>query len=88
MVVPDATPPPGSVRLERDPRGLLLQIVPTLSDVAMSVNGSFVGGTLTLSGSGFAEGATPVLFGGQRVDDVEPQLRAGRVQHRRRQPAA
>ena len=60
----------GSVRLERDRVGLLLQIVPTITNVSMGVNGGFIGGTLTLRGSGFAEGATAVLLGGRRVDDV------------------
>ena len=59
----------GRVRLERDGTGLLLQIVPTLEDVNMSASGSFTGANLVLSGSGFAEGATAVLLGAQRVDD-------------------
>ena len=60
----------GHVRLARDAAGLLLQIVPTLSDVTMNVGGSFVGSNLTLTGSGFAEGASAVLFGAQRVADL------------------
>jgi len=57
------------VRLERDSVGLLLQIVPTISDVAISGAG-FIGNTLQLSGSGFAEGASAVLLGGLRIDDI------------------
>jgi hypothetical protein len=64
----------GRVRLERDGGGLLLQIVPTLGDVAMSGNTTFTGGTLVLTGSGFAEGASAVLLGSgagtQRVGDI------------------
>ena len=60
----------GHVRLARDQAGLLLQIVPTLSDLSMPVNGNFAGGTLTLVGSGFADGATAVQFGSVRIDDV------------------
>ncbi|MEY2843574.1 MAG: hypothetical protein RI920_1611, partial [Pseudomonadota bacterium] len=60
----------GHVRLERDQVGVLLQIVPTLSDVSMAVNGNFTGGSLTLTGSGFADGAVAVLLGNQRVDDI------------------
>ncbi|MDH3461143.1 MAG: hypothetical protein OEM00_09250, partial [Burkholderiaceae bacterium] len=71
VVVPDAATT-GRVRLERDQAGLMLQIVPTLSDVTMGVNGSFIGSTLTLSGSGFAEAGTAVLFGAQRVDPLTP----------------
>ncbi|SCX42366.1 Ig-like domain-containing protein [Nitrosospira sp. Nsp1] len=68
VVVPtDATT--GTVRLARDSSGVLLQIVPTLSDISASLNSLYNGGSLTLSGSGFAEGATSVLFGNQRLND-------------------
>jgi|GEM_PF-187621 len=60
----------GHVRLARDTAGLLLQIVPTLSDVNMGVGGSFIGGSLTLSGSGFAEGTTAVWLGASQVADT------------------
>ena len=60
----------GHVRLARDAAGILLQIVPTLGDVTMGTGGGFTGATLTLTGTGFAEGASAVLFGGQRVADV------------------
>ena len=60
----------GHVRLARDSAGLLLQIVPTLSDVTMNAGGAFTGGSLTLTGTGFAEGASTVLFGAQRLDDL------------------
>jgi hypothetical protein len=68
VVVPtDATT--GSVRLARDSSGILLQIVPTLSDVGANINSLYNGGSLTLSGSGFAEGATSILLGNQRLND-------------------
>ena len=60
----------GRVRLARDDAGVLLQIVPTLSDVTMGAGGGFVGANLQLSGSGFAEGATSVQLGGQTITDV------------------
>ncbi|SEF48157.1 Ig-like domain (group 3) [Nitrosospira multiformis ATCC 25196] len=68
VVVPvDATT--GTLRLARDSSGVLLQIVPTLGDISASLNSIYNGGFLTLSGSGFAEGAIAVLFGGQRLND-------------------
>ena len=61
----------GRVRLERDASGLLLQIVPTLSDVTMtSVGNGYAGSNLQLTGSGFAEGASSVLLGNQSVADL------------------
>ncbi len=71
VVVPDNATT-GGVRLERDGEssGVLLQIVPTLSDVNMSAGSAYIGGTLVLSGSGFAEGTSAVSFGAQRVDDI------------------
>jgi hypothetical protein len=63
----------GSVRLVRDNRGVLLQIVPTLSTVAPTSSGnSFTGGTLRFSGSGFADDAQSILAGSLRWDDVFP----------------
>jgi hypothetical protein len=59
----------GTVRLARDSSGVLLQIVPTLSDVSANLNSLYNGGSLTLSGSGFAEGATSILLGDQRLND-------------------
>jgi hypothetical protein len=73
VVVPNAATT-GRVRLERDQVGLLLQIVPTLSDVTMNAGSTFTGGALTLSGSGFAEGAMAVVFGAQRVEDISPSF--------------
>ncbi len=62
VVVPaDATT--GTVRLARDPAGVLLQVVPRLTHVDDSAGGGYDGSTLTLTGTGFAEGATTVLFG-------------------------
>ncbi|WP_374090612.1 Ig-like domain-containing protein [Methylomicrobium lacus] len=69
VVVP-ANAATGHVRLARDTAGLLLQIVPTLSDVNMGAGGSFIGGSLTLSGSGFAEGTTSVWLGASQVVDT------------------
>jgi hypothetical protein len=71
VVVPDNATT-GGVRLERDGNssGVLLQIVPTLSDVNMGAGNAYIGGTLVLSGSGFAEGTSAVSFGAQRVDDI------------------
>ncbi|MEY2842731.1 MAG: hypothetical protein RI920_768, partial [Pseudomonadota bacterium] len=60
----------GGVHLQRDDLGVLLQIVPTLSDVTMSAGGGFVGANLQLSGSGFAEGAMSVQLGGQTIADI------------------
>ena len=60
----------GYVRLDRDPTGLLVQIVPTLTDVTMNAGTSFTGGSLRLTGSGFAEGGTAVLLGNQRSEDI------------------
>jgi hypothetical protein len=60
----------GMVRLDRDRAGLLLQIVPTLDDVDQGANEAFAGGSLTLTGSGFAETATSVLFGNRALDDA------------------
>ena len=61
----------GTVRLARDASGVLLQIVPTLGDVTMtSVGGGFTSYNLQLNGSGFAEGASSVLMGGQSIADV------------------
>jgi hypothetical protein len=69
VVVPD-TATTGMVRLERDNSGVLLQVVPTLTGIAASNGGVYNGGGLTLTGSGFAEGVTSVLFGNQRLDDM------------------
>ncbi len=73
VVVPPAATT-GAVRLERDGQrsGVLLQIVPTLSDVNMNANSGFVGSNLALSGTGFAEGLSSVLLGDQRIDDISP----------------
>src|SRR5262249_43246960 len=40
------------------------------SDVTMNANGPFGNGSLNLSGTGFSEGTTTVLFGNQSVVDV------------------
>ena len=67
LVPPAATT--GRVRLERDSSGVVLQIVPTLSDVSISGSG-FAGNTLQLTGGGFAEGASSVLLGAQTITDI------------------
>ena len=69
VVVPaDATT--GTVRLSRDPAGLLLQIVPVLTRADLPASQPFNGGTLTLTGTGFAEGVTTVLFGSTLLPDT------------------
>ena len=69
VVVPaDATT--GAVKLTGDTAGILLQVVPTLSQVDLAVGGSFTGGSMVLTGSGFAEGASAVHFGAQTLTDV------------------
>ena len=50
----------GRVRLASDSVGLLLQIVPTLTDVAPYSGGGYEGATYVLSGSGFTEGVISV----------------------------
>ena len=75
VVVPDNATT-GRVRLERDRWACYSQIVPTLTDVNLGASG-FIGGTLTLRGSGFAEGATAVWLGG-RGGRCLPRQRAGR----------
>ena len=68
VVVPnDATT--GTVRLARDPAGILLQIVPHLTHVDASAGSTYDGTYLTLTGSGFAEGATSVQFGTTTLAD-------------------
>ncbi|MEJ0018377.1 MAG: Ig-like domain-containing protein [Acetobacteraceae bacterium] len=69
VVVPsDATT--GVVRLTADKAGVLLQIVPTLTDAALGAGSTFDDGILSLTGSGFAEGATKVNFGGKSLTDT------------------
>jgi len=75
VVVP-ANATTGQVRLLQDiaNAGLVLQIVPTITDVSMTYTGfpytaEMV--TITLTGSGFAENATTALLGGPRVDDQD-----------------
>src|SRR5262249_29635536 len=60
----------GTVRLVRDQVGLLLQIVPTLDDVGANPGQPFAGGSLSLTGSGFAEGASTVQFGAGSLADT------------------
>ncbi|MCG2595886.1 hypothetical protein LZ009_24180, partial [Ramlibacter sp. XY19] len=69
--VPDSATT-GMVRLERDRSGMVLQVVPTVTDVTMNPGGGFVGNNLTLRGTGFAEAGTTVSFGATQVDDRTP----------------
>ncbi len=67
VVVPnDATT--GTVRLQRDSAGIVLQIVPTFDQIFFN-NGLYAGNFLELTGSGFAEGASTVLFGDSSLAD-------------------
>jgi hypothetical protein len=59
----------GTVRLQRETTGLLLQIVPVITDLDQGVNASYHNGSLTLSGSGFADGGMTIDFGGQPLVD-------------------
>jgi uncharacterized protein YjiK len=67
VVVPESATT-GMVRLVRDQAGVLLQVVPTLSAATM-FDGSYVGGNLTLTGTGFAEGMSTIGFGSKSVAD-------------------
>ena len=69
VVVPN-TATTGMVRLERERAGLLLQIVPTISDLIVSTGGSYNGAGLSLVGTGFAEGQGAVWFDNQRLADI------------------
>ncbi|CAN7346405.1 Ig-like domain-containing protein [Pseudoduganella sp. LjRoot289] len=60
----------GTVRLARDAAGVVLQIVPTLTGVEANNGNQYNGGPLRLTGSGYAEGSTAVLFGALRLDDI------------------
>ncbi|WP_404710694.1 Ig-like domain-containing protein [Sphingomonas sp. MMS24-J13] len=63
VVVP-ANAVTGTVRLAREQAGLFLQVVPTLSDVATNGLSTYVGNTLTLTGTGFEYGAQSAHIGG------------------------
>jgi hypothetical protein len=60
----------GTVRLARDTAGILLQVVPTLSHVDVAAGGAFTGGSMSLTGTGFAEGVSAIQFGTQTLTDV------------------
>ncbi|HRD86292.1 MAG TPA: hypothetical protein PLF63_14095, partial [Rubrivivax sp.] len=68
VVVPDGATT-GTVRLARDSAGIVLQIVPTLDSATSPVNGLYNNGTMTLLGTGFAEGRMSVGFGGTFLSD-------------------
>ncbi|MGH7894003.1 MAG: hypothetical protein ACREQL_04995, partial [Candidatus Binatia bacterium] len=53
----------GLVRLPDEPAGLVLQIVPTLTDVDLTSSVYDDGANLSLTGSGFVEGAQDLLLG-------------------------
>ena len=68
-VVPtDATT--GTVRLTRDTGGVLLQVVPKLTHIDAPINQGFNNASLSLTGTGFAEGATSVRFGSTVLTDT------------------
>ncbi len=69
IVVP-ASATTGMVRLVGDTAGILLQIVPTLTDVQGTKNTTLTGSSVSLLGSGFAEGATTVNFGATKLVDT------------------
>ena len=71
VVVPDDATT-GRVRLERETSGVVLQIVPVVSNAWLPYPGISYDGhvSLTLSGSGFAEGLTSVHVGGTAIDDT------------------
>ena len=60
----------GSVRLERQTTGIFLQVVPMLTNIDQSEGRPFHNGSMTLTGTGFTEGAISVLFGDQALADV------------------
>ncbi len=60
----------GQVRLEREGVGIFLQIVPTLTDVTGSQNQPYHGANMSLTGSGFVEGAITIHLGGTDVIDL------------------
>ena len=68
----------GHVRLVRDQVGVLLQIVPTLSDVTMSASGGFAGGNLSSPAAALPKARCSVLPGSQRIDDISRSYRARR----------
>ena len=59
----------GTVRLAREPNGILLQVVPILTHVGSNTGGAYSGSDETLNGSGFAEGLTTVNIGSARLVD-------------------
>ena len=69
VVVP-ATATTGAVRLERDRSGIVLQIVPTISNLIVNTGVSYEGASMQLVGTGYAEGQSTVLFGDQGLADA------------------
>jgi hypothetical protein len=64
VVVP-ANAATGTVSLQRDGGGILLQIVPTLDKIDVNVfGGLYSGGFMTLTGKGYQQGLMSVNFGG------------------------
>src|SRR5712671_2377755 len=64
----------GRVRINEEPSGLILQIVPTLTDIDLSGTIFDDGSTITLTGSGFIEGAMDVVIGsGINQQTIEDQ---------------
>ncbi|MEJ0019610.1 MAG: Ig-like domain-containing protein [Acetobacteraceae bacterium] len=60
----------GTVRLERDTAGLLLQVVPTLAGVSAAFGNGYNGSPIGLTGSGFVDGATTIHFGTSTLVDT------------------
>ncbi len=60
----------GTVRLERDTAGVMLQVVPVLLDVTGTPSGSYANGTVVLTGRGFIEARSTLRFGDVTIDDI------------------
>ncbi len=60
----------GTVRLERDTAGVMLQVVPVLLDVTGNAGGPYAGGSLTLTGRGFIEARSTIHLGDVDVVDI------------------
>jgi hypothetical protein len=59
----------GRVRLEGIQIGVVLQIVPTITDIDLASGSSFHSGIMRLNGSGFVEGGTRIRYAGQEAVD-------------------
>ncbi|NBX29737.1 hypothetical protein EBR04_04690, partial [bacterium] len=71
LVAVPANATTGRVRLEREPAsGVVLQVVPTVAAAQLSTGSAYGGNTLTLTGSGFAEGLSRVTIGDRVIFDT------------------